>query len=282
MSKSNLFTRTITGLLYGLVLIASLIINHYTFYVFFFIVLVLGLKEFYQIAQKKDIIPQKNLGFVISIGLYISSLLLHINEKMSYFTINLVLAFTFLLFAVELFRSKEISFINIGATIFGVIYIALPLSLLTLLALDSNNLYSYNLTLSMFILVWLSDVGGYIIGVNFGKHKLLERISPKKTWEGVVGSLLLCIIGSFVLHQFIPIMNINLWLTFSIIVCVSSVIGDLIESMLKRSVNIKDSGNILPGHGGILDRFDSVLFVIPMVYIFKFFMLWNSFTKKDT
>jgi len=273
MSKSNLFTRTITGLLYGLVLIGSLMINYYTFHVFFLIVLVLGLKEFYQIAQKKGIIPQKILGFVISIGLYISSFLLNINEKMSYFTINLVLALTFLLFAVELFRSKEISFINIGATIFGVIYIAFPLSLLTLLALDPNNLYSYNLILSMFILVWLSDVGGYIIGVNFGKHKLLERISPKKTWEGVVGSLLLCIIGSFVLHQFIPIMNINLWLTLSIIVCVSSVIGDLIESMLKRSVNIKDSGNILPGHGGILDRFDSVLFVIPMVYIFKFFML---------
>ena len=141
MSKSNLFTRTITGLLYGLVLIASLIINYYTFYVFFFIVLVLGLKEFYQIVQKKDIIPQKILGFVISIGLYISSFLLHVNEKMSYFTINLVLAMTFLLFAVELFRGKEISFINIGATIFGVIYIAFPLSLLTLLALDSNNLY---------------------------------------------------------------------------------------------------------------------------------------------
>ena len=125
----------------------------------------------------------------------------------------------------------------------------------------------------MFILVWLSDVGGYIIGVNFGKHKLFERISPKKTWEGVVGSLLLCIIGSFVLHQFIPIMNMNLWLVLAIIVCVSSVIGDLIESMLKRSANIKDSGNILPGHGGILDRFDSVLFVIPIVYIFKFFIL---------
>ena len=273
MSKSNLITRTITGLLYALALIASLVINYFTFYVFFFIVLALGLKEFYQLVEKKDIIPQKTLGFVMSLGLYFSSYLLHVNEKMSLLTLNLLLALTFLLFAVELFRSKEISFVNIGATILGVIYVALPLSLLTFLAFDTNNQYSYHLILSVFILVWLSDVGGYFAGINFGKHKLLERISPKKTWEGVAGGLLLCIIGSYILSQFFPIMNIYMWLVLGMLVCVSSVIGDLIESMLKRSANIKDSGNILPGHGGILDRFDSVLFVIPIVYIFKFFIL---------
>ena len=109
---------------------------------------------------------------------------------------------TFLLFAVEVFKNKKNSLPNIGSTIFGVIYIALPLSLLTFLAFDSNNQYNYNLNLAMFILVWLSDVGGYIVGVNFGKHKLFERISPKKTWEGVAGGLVLCIIGSCILSQF--------------------------------------------------------------------------------
>ena len=162
---------------------------------------------------------------------------------------------------------------NIRSTIFGVIYVALPLSLLTFLAFDKNNQYNYNLTLGMFILVWLSDVGGYIVGVNFGKHKFFERISPKKTWEGVAGSLILCITGSFFLYLFLPIMNIYVWVLFGVLVFLGSVIGDLIESKLKRSANIKDSGNILPGHGGILDRFDSVLFVIPIVYIFKFFIL---------
>ena len=112
----------------------------------------------------------------MSIGLYVSSYLLHINEKMSYITLNLVLAITFLLFTVELFRGKEISFVNIGSTILGVVYVALPLSLLTFLAFDTNNQYSYHLILSLFILVWLSDIGGYFAGVNFGKHKLLERI----------------------------------------------------------------------------------------------------------
>lgn len=273
MSKSNLITRTITGLFYGLVLIASLTINYYTFYIFFFIVLVIGLKEFYQLAEKKDIKPQKSLGFVISIGLYISSYLLQINEKMNYLNLNLVLALTFLLFVVELFRNKEISFVNIGTTILGIVYVALPLSLLTFLAFDTNNQYSYHLILSLFILVWLSDVGGYFAGINFGKNKLLERISPKKTWEGVAGSLVLCIIGSYILSQFFTIMSTYIWLILGVLVCVSSIIGDLIESMLKRSANIKDSGNILPGHGGVLDRFDSVLFVIPIVYIFKFFIL---------
>ena len=247
MSKSDLITRTITGLLYGLVLIASLVISYYTFYIFFLTVLILGLKEFYQLVEKKDIKSQKFLGFVMSIGLYVSSYLLHINEK--------------------------ISFVNIGSTILGVVYVALPLSLLTFLAFDINNQYSYHLILSLFILVWLSDVGGYFAGVNFGKHKLLERISPKKTWEGVAGGFVLCIIGAYILSKFFPIMNIYMWLVLGVLVSISSVIGDLIESMLKRSANIKDSGNVLPGHGGILDRFDSVLFVIPIVYIFKFFIL---------
>ena len=155
----------------------------------------------------------------------------------------------------------------------GVVYVALPLSLLTFLAFDTNNQYSYHLILSLFILVWLSDVGGYFAGVNFGKHKLLERISPKKTWEGVAGGLVLCIVGAYILSQFLPTMNIYMWLVLGVLVSISSIIGDLIESMLKRSANIKDSGNVLPGHGGILDRFDSVLFVIPIVYIFKFFIL---------
>lgn len=273
MSKSNPITRIITSIVYGLALIASLIINYHTFFIFFFVVVVLGLNEFYQLVEKKDIKPQKSLGFVMSLGLYVSSYLLHINEKMSYQTLHLVLALTFILFAVEIFRSKEISFVNIGTTILGLVYVALPLSLLTFLAFDTNNQYGYHLILSLFILVWLSDVGGYFAGINFGKHKLLERISPKKTWEGVGGSLVLCIIGSYLLSKFFPIMNIYMWLVLGVLVCISSVIGDLIESMLKRSANIKDSGNILPGHGGILDRFDSVLFVIPIVYIFKFFIL---------
>ena len=216
MSKSNSITRTITGLLYGLALITSLTVNFYTFYIFFFIVLVLGLKEFYQLAEKKDIIPQKNLGFIISFGLYISSYLIYVNEKMSYFILNIILALTFMLFAVELFKIKEISFVNIGITILGVIYVALPLSLLTFLAFDTSNQYSYNLILSLFILVWLSDVGGYFAGINFGKHKLLERISPKKTWEGVAGGLILCIIGSYILSHFFQIMNVYTWLVFGV------------------------------------------------------------------
>ena len=125
MLKSNLITRTITGLLYGLVLIAGLVINYYTFYIFFFIVLVLALKEFYQLVEKKDVKPQKILGFIIAFGMYISSYLIRLNEKMSFLILNLILALTFLLFAVELFRSKEISFINIGTTILGVIYVCL-------------------------------------------------------------------------------------------------------------------------------------------------------------
>lgn len=274
MSKSNLTTRTITGLLYGLSLIGSLILSHYSFYLFFLVVLIIGLKEFYQLVENKDVKPQKTLGFIISIALFISSYFYFINSHISQLILSIILLLTFLLFAVELFRNKEISFINIGSTILGIIYVALPLSILSFLAFDNNNnTYNYEIILSLFILVWLSDVGGYFAGINFGKHKLLERVSPKKTWEGVGGGVVLCLIGAYILSQFLPLMSTAQWLLFGAIVCISSVIGDLIESMLKRSANVKDSGDILPGHGGILDRFDSVLFVIPIAYIFKLFIL---------
>ena len=273
MSKSNLTTRTITGLFYGITLIGSLVISQYTFYTFFLIVLILGLKEFYRLVEKKEVKPQKIAGFCIAISMFFSAIFYFINKEISFIFLSILLLLTFLLFAFELFRNKEISFINIGATISGIIYVALPLSLLSFLSFNDNNEYNYELILSIFILVWLSDVGGYFAGVNFGKHKLLERISPKKTWEGVGGGLILCLIGSYMLSQYFSSLNISEWLILGAIVCICSVIGDLIESMLKRSANVKDSGNLLPGHGGILDRFDSVLFVIPIVYFFKMFIL---------
>jgi phosphatidate cytidylyltransferase len=114
----------------------------------------------------------------------------------------------------------------------------------------------------------MSDIGGYFAGVNFGKHKLLERISPKKSWEGVAGGFVLCIISSIILSNFVTKLDLTEWIILGIIICISSVIGDLIESMIKRTANVKDSGTILPGHGGILDRFDSALLVIPIVYIY--------------
>jgi phosphatidate cytidylyltransferase len=273
MSKSNLVTRTITGLLYGISLIGSLVISEYTFFLFFFVVLIIGLKEFYQLVENKDIRPQKVAGFAIAISVFFASISHFIDKEISLILISISLLMTFLLFAFELFRNKDISFVNIGLTILGVIYVAIPLSILIFLAFNDNNEYNYELTLSIFILVWLSDVGGYFAGVNFGKHKLLKRISPKKTWEGVFGGLILCLIGSYVLSQYILLINTYEWLLLGAIVCICSVIGDLIESMIKRSANAKDSGNLLPGHGGILDRFDSVLFVIPIVYFFKLFIL---------
>jgi phosphatidate cytidylyltransferase len=273
MSKSKLATRTITGLLYGMSLIGSLLLSQHTFYLFFFIVMILGLKEFYQLVEHKSVKPQKLIGFIISIEVFLSTYFYFLDQTIFQLLLGLILFSVFIVFTIELFRDKTISFNNIGATLMSVIYVAIPLSLLSFLAHNETNEYHYQMILSIFILVWLSDMGGYFAGVNFGKHKLLERVSPKKSWEGVVGGLILCLIGSYVLSLYFPIMSKAQWLILGAIVCVSSVIGDLIESMLKRSANIKDSGNILPGHGGILDRFDSVLFVIPIVYIFKLFIL---------
>ena len=273
MSNSKLATRTITGLIYGLTLIGGLVLSKYTFYLFFFIVMILGLKEFYQLVEHKGVKPQKSMGYIIATKIFLSTYFFFLDQLIFQFILGLILLSLLIILIVELFRKQEISFNNIGATLMGLLYVAIPLSLLSLLAHNDSSEYNYQLILSIFILVWLSDMGGYFVGVNFGKHKLLERISPKKSWEGVIGGIILCLVGAYTLSLFFSIMNQIQWLIFGVLICVGSVIGDLIESMLKRSANIKDSGNILPGHGGILDRFDSILFVIPLVYIFKLFIL---------
>jgi phosphatidate cytidylyltransferase len=122
-------------------------------------------------------------------------------------------------------------------------------------------------------LIWLADTGAYIFGVSFGKHKLFERISPKKTWEGIFGGLLVSVAGAFFLTKYFYIFPLEVWVIIALIIVFFGTLGDLVESMFKRSLSIKDSGNILPGHGGILDRFDSLLFVIPVIFTYLYFFV---------
>jgi phosphatidate cytidylyltransferase len=149
----------------------------------------------------------------------------------------------------------------------GIIYIALPFSLLVPIAF-LNGTYQGKLILGLFILMWTIDTGAYIFGKLFGKHKLFERVSPKKTWEGFIGGALVSIGGAFVMCHFIGILAIQHWITIALLMIIFGTLGDLIESMFKRSVGMKDSGKILPGHGGILDRFDSLILAIPIIFAY--------------
>jgi phosphatidate cytidylyltransferase len=182
----------------------------------------------------------------------------------------------FLIAVIELYRKKERPFGNIAFAIFGVVYISLPFAFLNYLAvynpLGIHLAYNPWLVMGFFILIWTNDTGAYLAGRAFGKNKLFERISPKKTWEGAIGGLLLTLVAAFLLNKYSSLLNITHWMIIATIIVVFGNLGDLTESLFKRSVNIKDSGSILPGHGGLLDRFDAVLIAAPMVFTYLYFI----------
>lgn len=157
------------------------------------------------------------------------------------------------------------------AAVMAQIYVSVPLSMLGVVYTDGRA-QSSMLVLAMFILIWLNDTGAYCVGSMFGKHRLFERLSPKKSWEGFFGGMLFCLAAGALFSYIMPQVGLTLplWLGFAVMVCVLSTWGDLFESLLKRSHHIKDSGHLIPGHGGILDRIDSLLFVAWGTLIFYF------------
>jgi phosphatidate cytidylyltransferase len=166
---------------------------------------------------------------------------------------------------IELYQKSERPFENIALLILPIIYISVPFALM-------NITYSgqgAKIVLAFFIFVWASDVGAYCFGMLLGKHKLFPRISPQKSWEGFFGGIITAIVVSILVSHFMfDGKNLQHWLIVSVITSVFGTLGDLVESMLKRSVGIKDSGKIMPGHGGMLDRFDAVLLAFPVVFVY--------------
>lgn len=168
----------------------------------------------------------------------------------------------FCLFLLELFSNSVQPFRNIAFIFSGLFYITLPIALLHLVTLNQGS-YQYRFVLGIVLLTWTNDTAAYLIGSRLGRHHLFPRISPKKTWEGSSGGALVTLLAGWGLYGFFPTFPLMGWIGLSIIVVIFGSLGDLIESMLKRSIHVKDSGNVLPGHGGLLDRFDSFLFCIP-------------------
>jgi phosphatidate cytidylyltransferase len=175
----------------------------------------------------------------------------------------------------ELFRKKEKPLANIALTGFGILFVTIPFSMLNFLAFpefEGFKVYNYGLLISLFVFVWAGDSGAYLFGVRFGRHRLFERISPKKSWEGLLGGVITAIATAWILNAIFPQYNIVLLIVMAIVVVISGTLGDLVESMIKRSIGVKDSGRFMPGHGGLLDRFDSILLASPVIYfVFQFF-----------
>ncbi len=271
----NLIQRLITGTIFVVVLVGCIMWNAWSMSGLFLLITILGLREFYGLSEKAGVQPQKIYGLFFGIILLLIGF---IQKAFPIAFINaLILPLLFLPFIIELFRKKETPFTNIGWTIMGVIYIALPFYLLITsfvpfgLMISDDTLkakYDYRALLTIFILIWTSDSLAYVCGRLFGKHKLWERISPKKTWEGFIGGFIFTVAAGGMIANWFLFNKSNYheeikWMCVAAVISITGMLGDLVESMFKRSINVKDSGNILPGHGGILDRFDALLIATP-------------------
>lgn len=264
----NLIQRTITGSLFVSVIIGSILIHPFVFVSVMAAVSILGLSEYYSMITKQDNLPDKTTGIIVALLTFTTISLVNL-QLIDFKFLLIIPAILFLIPIFELFRNKPFALNNIATGIFGILYIIVPLSMMSLFYfIDENNPKKSYLLISFFILLWSNDTFAYLFGMSLGKRRLFERVSPKKSWEGFIGGLISTTLISFLLSTFFSQMELWQWLIYAIIIVLSGTLGDLTESLLKRNLNIKDTGSILPGHGGILDRFDAVLISIPFVTAF--------------
>ncbi len=187
-------------------------------------------------------------------------------ERAIAFIMGIEVLLIFLLFIFELFTESTRPFPNIGTYLLGLFYVGIPMTLLIETAFWTGD-YGPHRVFGIMWLVWTNDTMAYFVGSKLGKNKFFPRISPKKTWEGTIGGLVFTVLMAFLLSSFIDEYTTAQWLGIGVVVGIMGTLGDLVESMLKRSVGVKDSGTLLPGHGGLLDRFDSYLFVQPFIWV---------------
>jgi phosphatidate cytidylyltransferase len=265
---NNFVTRALTGTTIVLAIVASITVHPYTYAGLFAIGTFLLMRELEDMLCKDKTPALLVTSVVLGIGSFLLSFMHFQNSLPSKWMLLLIFPL-WALFLFVLFNRYENPFSKVAIYLLIALYISLPMFSLNILAF-SEGAYNPYLLISFFIMVWINDTGAYIVGVNFGKHRLFERISPKKSWEGFWGGLVLTVIVAYLLHLWIQQGSLALWLISGFMVSIFATLGDLVESMLKRSVNIKDSGNLLPGHGGVLDRFDGALFAAPVMSVLFF------------
>lgn len=239
--------------------------------------LVYTLYEFYRLCSGGGHQPQTILGIIVALYIFVSFFLydMKIVGEIVFFGLIPLL---FLSPVIELFSKNERPIQNIAYTFMGIFYIAVPFSILNFIItpIDADpQRYMPEVLIGLFIIIWSNDSGAFATGSILGKTKMLERVSPKKTWEGAIGGAFFALIASFLLYHYFDFMNLWQAIILALLCVVSGTIGDLTESLIKRSFNVKDSGTLLPGHGGLLDRFDSLLFAAPVYYIFISLILNN-------
>ncbi|MFH1121398.1 MAG: phosphatidate cytidylyltransferase [Bacteroidota bacterium] len=269
---NNLTTRTITGIFFVIFVIGSVVLSKWVFAGLFLVISMAGYWEYTKIIRQSKINMHRFTGLLLGLISYSGYILWVFGVISAGFLILNLLIFPFLLIT-ELFRKSASPFLNAAVSLLGLIWIILPLSLLNGFFNHSDGpgwLHSGAL-LGFFLILWIYDSGAYIFGSMFGRNPMFERISPKKSWEGFVGGSVAGLLAAYLVSASFIEFSVLQWLLMAIVIIVFGTFGDLVESMLKRSAGVKDSGNLLPGHGGILDRFDAVFLASPPVFLLIYF-----------
>lgn len=266
-SMSNLQQRVIAAVIAVPFLIFCMVFSDWTFYGLFALIAILAQLEFYKLLGLNGNEPLTYYGTFCGFVLVTITFLIEkgVIPEANYYILSPLMT---LIFFIKLYKSQDDKpFRNIAYTFLGVIYVALPFALVIILAFLTYR-FSWQRPLGCLLLLWASDTGAYFAGTKFGKTKLFERVSPKKSWEGSVGGFLASMGVAFILSQYFLDLKSWQWFGCGAIIVVAGTYGDLVESLFKRSIKIKDSASTIPGHGGFLDRFDGLLLSIPFIITF--------------
>jgi len=280
----NLIQRTISGIVYIAVIILcttpfgaqlldsispGLVKQQYLYYGLITFLLLVGTWECIKIMKFGDGYEKWIVLPIVLLIFYMFSKRFFYHDFYYDFRLSEILAIALIVIAVvTLFKFTSELYFDSGKLIFTVIYVALPFSFA--LGLPKYSSYDSNFSLEvifLFILIWSSDTFAYLVGKSIGKHKMAPKISPKKTWEGYAGGVVLTLVLSYFVELYQPQLRGN-WMIVGFLIAAFAPLGDLVESQLKRTFGVKDSGNIIPGHGGVLDRLDSFLICVPVVYLY--------------
>lgn len=274
----GLLRRLVTAIFFVAVMIGGLYGGRYSFVFLIALVTALCLWEFLGLVlsrlSRQDQI-RRLLGVVLGLMPHVLASAVQLDlvvdsEEFVAITSLLIFPIIFLAFIYELYCRSQQPFTNIAYLILGLVYIGVPFAMLDFIAFHENYFYA-NTVFGLLLLTWSNDTGAYVVGSQFGRHPLFPRISPKKTWEGTIGGIVVTLVIAWLLSRFFEELSTFDWLVLGAIVGIFGTFGDLVESMLKRSLETKDSGALLPGHGGVLDRFDGFIFLLPYATAY---LLW--------
>lgn len=274
---TNFVRRTVTGAFIVIFVLGGLWLHPLSFFIVGAVMIGGTQHEYYLMVRGTGVRPQLVTGIISGFILYVTSTLIALGW-LPFKGFLVLIPVISIVMVIELFRNVERPFDSLAHTFFSILYTAVPFSMFPFSAFNRTGLepllqmegiqFSPGILIGFFLLLWTNDTGAYLVGSLMGKHRLFERISPKKSWEGFFGGMLLTLLVASLISGWLGVADTTGWMIIAFIVSVAGTLGDLLESMLKRSLGLKDSGTVMPGHGGFLDRFDSVVVAFPLVYLY--------------